>query len=187
MTKHHNDFASWEASFRSAAKADANSMLGEHLAKLDLQVDPALLLEGTIDFVGACVAFAELDVQQTAEFLDLQEYEPRMAVGATYAITFDVFRKGYARVLTSSDLRDVDFADLYGTPWYRYECVGYGSFWVARIDGNELSQVELNDLERAITEDLRYDYSEDELEFWFVPDGSGALLVMVRDQIETDD
>lgn len=188
MADQHSDFAAWEASFRLAAQADANSLLSEHLAKFGLQASPDLLLEGTIEFVRACVAFASLDGHSSDEFLDLQKYDTRAAVGAMYAFTFDVFDRGFARILTPSDLRGLDLADLYGIPWDRYERVGYERLWLSRIDGDDLSQVELDALELAVTEDLRFDYAEDELDFWFDPDTyPGTLLVEVQDHIEIDD
>lgn len=188
MAEHHSNLVAWEASFRLAAQADANSILSEHLAKFGLRGSPDLLLEGTIEFVRACVAFANLDGHSSDEFLDLQTYDPRAAIGATYALTFDVFDRGFARVLTPSDLRGPDLADLYGIPWDRYERVGYERFWLSRTDGDDLSRVELEALELAVTEDLRFDYAEDELDFWFDPDTyPGALLVAVQDHIEIDD
>lgn len=187
IIKQPTDLASWAASFRLAAQADANSILRRHLGKFDLQVDPELLLEGTIEFVVACVALGNMDGRSLDGFLDLQRYDPTEAVGATYAVTFNMFGKGFARVITGGDLNSLDFADLYAMPWERCKLVGYECFWVSRTDGTDLSPVDLDLLEREVTDDLRFDYREDELDFWFDRDThAGALLVSLQDHIEID-
>ncbi len=103
-------------------------------------------------------------------------------------MTFDVFGRGFARVLADTRLRALDLADLYGMPWDRLQRVGFTRFWVSRVDGVDLSVAELERLEQDITEDLLYDYGEDELDFWFDPDTyKGAMLVSVQDHVELDE
>ena len=183
-----SDLALWAASFRSAAKANGNARFLEHLDRVDAQVDPAEPLEATIDFVTAAVAMAGLDGRQIGSFLDLQTYDPPDVPNATYVVTFDVFGRGVARLIVDAELRVLDLADLYGMPWYRYERVGYSRFWISRIDGADLSSAELERLEHSVTEDLRFDYSEDELEVWFDADSCrGAMLVTLQDRVEPDE
>jgi hypothetical protein len=182
------ELASWAASFRSAAQADGDAILTEHLRKFDLQPDPELLLEGTIDFVIAIVAFATMDGRSIAVFLDSQKYDPSAANDAMYAVTFDVCGRGFARVLSDTRLKTLDLADLYGMSWDRYQCVGYSRFWVSRVDGDDLNPAELDRLEQDVTEDLRFDYAEDELDFWFDRDAyKGAMLVSVHDHVDLDE
>jgi hypothetical protein len=82
----------------------------------------------------------------------------------------------------------VDLADLYGTPWNTYECVGYSDFWIARVDGKALSAQEIADFETAVENDLRFDYGDDEVTFWFDPDRiEGALNIVVQDVDDSQD
>jgi hypothetical protein len=181
------ELASWVASFRSAAQADGHAILTAHLRRFDVQADPDLLLEGTIEFVSAIAAFATIDGRSVGNFLDSQKYDPSTANDATYAVTFDVCGRGFARVLADTRLQTLDLADLYGMPWDRFQRVGFTRFWVSRVDGVDLSVAELERLEQDITDDLLYDYGEDELDFWFDPDSyKGAMLVSVQDHVELD-
>jgi hypothetical protein len=153
-----------------------------------VQADPDLLLEGTIEFVSAIAAFATIDGRSVRNFLDSQKYDPSTANDATYAVTFDVSGRGFARVLADTRLQTLDLADLYGMPWDRFQRVGFTRFWVSRVDGVDLSVAELERLEQDITEDLLFDYGEDELDFWFDPDTyKGAMLVSVQDHVELDE
>jgi hypothetical protein len=187
-TDPEGQLASWEASFRSAAQADVNAVLAEHLRKFDLQVEPKLLLEGTIDFVIATVALAAMDGRAIEGFLDSQTYHPNTGGAATYSVTFDVFGRGVARVMSDPRLVALDLADLYAMPWERYQVVGYNRFWVSRVDHCDLSPAELNRLEEDVTADLRFDYGEDVLDFWFDRDTyKGAMLVFVQDHVDLDE
>ncbi len=184
-TNQASELTAWEASFRFAAHADANAVLIAHLQKFGLRADPQLLLEGTIDFVRAIVAFATLDGRPIAECLAFQTYNPSTATNATYAVTFDVCGLGFARVLSDARLRSLDLADLYAMPWDRHNRVGYGRLWVSRTDGVDLSINELDIVEQDVTDDLRYDYQEDEIDFWFDRDTyKGAMLVSVMDHVD---
>ncbi len=62
------ELASWVASFRSAAQADGHAILTAHLRRFDVQADPDLLLEGTIEFVSAIAAFATMEGRSVADF-----------------------------------------------------------------------------------------------------------------------
>jgi hypothetical protein len=181
-------FAAWEASFRRAAEADRYVAFADHLRRFNLSIDPSELVQGTIDFVAASAAFDALDGIPGSTLLDLQAYGPTAAAGATYAVTFDVAGLSAARVLTGADLAGLDFADLYEMPWNRHRVVGYSGFFVSRIDGAEMTEPELEAIEKRVTSDLRYDYGEDEINFWFDPDSyPGAVWVDVHDVVEGDD
>ena len=53
---------------------------------------------------------------------------------------------------------------------------------MVRNDGLELDAEEVATLDEAITADLRFDYSEDEMDFYFDPDTwSAALYCSVHD------
>ena len=66
--------------------------------------------------------------------------------------------------------------------------VGFDRFWIARTDGELLSQEEIDDFEEAVEYDLRFDYGEEELSFWsdsYVHDG--MLQFTLQDVYDTDD
>ena len=173
----------WERKFRKAAESDDFAVLRDHLRRLELPDEPELLLHGTILFVQACCAYATLDGQKSFDaFLQLQSYFLRDAPDAKYAFTFDICGKGFARVLVPTKSGILDLADLYGNPWWEYEVCGYQCFWVSRTDGKALTEDELLQIQDEVTEDLRFDYSEDELDFWFNESAvQGALLVELQD------
>lgn len=174
--------AKWETSFRAAAKADRHKLLKTHLRSLDLPDDPSLLLEGTVLFVRMVVAYLTLDNQKVIQFIEQQRYDPASVTDAPYTVTFDVFGSAYARINLPASLRPIDLADLYGAPWEDYGVVGYCDIWIARTDGVALSAEEMAGFEQVVTADLRYDYGEEELAFWFDPDThEGILKVTVQD------
>jgi hypothetical protein len=190
MSKQHLsklDPSSWEKEFRREARDDKLAVLRQHLRGLELRAKPQLFLEGTIQVVHACLGFMNLDGQSYAPFLTMQTYDPLQSPSATYAFTFSLFGKAFARVLVARDLKVPDLADLYRNPWYRYKLCGYDRFWVTRADGEELSKQDWVRLQRLVTEDLRYDYSEEELDIsfesiWF--GDSEVMLVTVHDSEE---
>ena len=184
----NRDLEKWERAFRRAAKADDLELFQDHLDKLDLLGEPEALLHGTILLVQACCAYASLDGQKLENFLRMQKYFPDDAPDAKYAFTFDLCGKAFGRVLVSSKVGTIDLADLYGHPWWEYEVCGYHSFWVSRTDGDDLSAEELAHIQEEVTYDLRFDYTEDELDIWF--DDSfieGSLLVTVQDAYELNE
>jgi len=181
-------FEIWEAEFRAAAEADACSELVALLRRFALTIDPTEIVEATVSFVAACTALSAMDGVGGPSLIDLQAYRPDASAGAAYVVTFNVCGKAAARVITDDKLNGIDFADLYEMLWNRYRGVGYSDIYLTRVDGTELGPEELEALERRITEDLRFDYAEDEVDFWFDPDSfPGALLVAVQDHFDTTD
>lgn len=176
----------WERSFRQEAESNSYQVLRAHLKKVELPDAPELLLEGTILFVQTCVGYLMLDNRAVEKFLAQQQYDPAGVTDAPYLVTFDIHGKAFARITTPLTFKQLDCADLYGTPWNRYERVGYNQFWISRADCQDLSLDEISALDEAVTDDLRFDYAEDELAFWFDPDTlPGILLVSVQD-VESD-
>ena len=178
----------WEREFRGAAKADKLAALRTHLQRLDLRARPELFLEGTIRVVQACSVYLELDGRSYAPFLEMQTYDPARSLSAVYAFTFSLCGKAFARVLVARDLLGLDLADLYGHPWPDYKVCGFDHFWIERTDRAALTKRDSVRLERLVTEDVRYDYAEEELELWF--DGvqtAGALFVGVQDRPVEDE
>lgn len=173
----------WEREFRRDAKADKLAIFADHLRSLDLQVKPELMLEGTIRLVEMCCVYYSVDGRSFAPFLEMQSYDPARSGAAKYAFTFDLGRGAFARALVERKMAVIDLADLYSHPWS-----SYSRFWITRTDGIELTNEELVKLEEEVTNDLRYDYSEDELHVWFYDLYThGALLVGVNDREEFDE
>ncbi|MFC1937120.1 hypothetical protein ACFLWY_01010 [Chloroflexota bacterium] len=103
-------------------------------------------------------------------FLNMQQYNPSEAPDARYIFTFDICGKAFARVLADSKHVLPDLADLFGYPWKDYRVAGYESIWISHSDWSFLTSEELQQLEADVTDDLLFDYSADELDYWF--DGS---------------
>ena len=178
----------WEREFRNEAEADQFAVFREHLQWLELRTNPELLLEGTIEVVRACSAYLTIDGRSCAPFLAMQTYDPVRSPRARYAFTFDLWGKAFARVLVSDNLRGLDLADLHGHPWLEFEVGGYRNFWIARADRVALDADELVRLEHQVTEDLRYDYTDDELDFWFDDTHTpGALVVTLQNREDDED
>ena len=176
---------SWEQGFRRDAQADKMAIFRDHLRRLALRGKPELLLKGTIRVIQACAAYAVIDNQPITPFLEMQRYNPARQGMARYACTFDLCGKAFARVLVAAGLKGLDLADIYGHPWYDYKVCGYHGFWITRTDWTALTNKELFQLEKEVTDDLRFDYSEDELDIWFDRfRTAGALFVGVQDREE---
>jgi hypothetical protein len=179
-------FSVWERQFRTDAQADGLQAFISHLQRLELMCVPSLLLEGSITFVHACTAALYLDGQPVKTFLDQQGYHKPINHDFEYHATFALGDGVFARVNVSKSLRTLNLADLYDMPWEGYGRVGFNDFWLSRIDGLPLSPSEISAFEGAVERDLRSDFSEGELTFWFDPDTHGGILkVTVQDVDES--
>ncbi len=189
----------WEQDFRTAARADDCAMFREHLERLSpqehlgqlLRADgPQLMLEATIRIVRMCSAYATVDdrAEEFGRFLNMQKYNPSEATDARYVFTFDLWGKAFARVLVETKVQTLDLADLYGSPWSDYEVVGFHYLWISHPDWSYLTNEERRQLEDEVTSDLRFDYAEDELDFWF-DDSLDEIyhFVTVQDVYESED
>ena len=187
----------WDSRFRSEAKADGYSSFDDYLELLSTAADivpgkPERLLEGTVLVVRACCAYWSLDGEdgtRTERFLELQRYANPDPKTTGYILTFDLHSEALARIVIENApvLADVDLADLYGHPWWEYKRVGYDHLYISRSDWGELTSQELEDLEAEVTYDIRYDYSEDELDLWFEPSPEGTcLIVSLQDRDDED-
>ena len=175
-------FERWALKFKKDAKADKFTLFRQHLERLGLPDEPQLLLQGTIDVVSASAACASINNQSFDAFLDMQMYDPSTAVGARYALTFDLYGRAFGRILAPTKAVIPDLADLFGHPWENYALCGYSSLRVSRSDDRNLSARELVRLEKEVTSDLRFDYTEDELDLWFDDKSvNGVLLVSVQE------
>ena len=166
----HIEIARWERSFRAEAKADGYAILRDHLRRLGLPDSPELLLEGTILAIRGCFRYTVMDGLDSRHFerlLEMQPYDPAESTDACYAFTFDIAGYIYARVLVEPGFKTLDLADMYGHPWDDYKVAGFSCLYVSRIDWSELASEELRQLKTDVTNDLRFDYTEEEVDFWF--------------------
>ena len=182
-----NPFRQWSDSFRLDAEKDGMMVLRNHLQRVGLPDEPDKLLDGTIMFMSACYAYLTIDGRSIEDFLAMQAYRPTTN-DSHYSFTFNLCDRTYGRIITALDIMCIDLADLFGHPWDDFKMCGYSDFRVARIDEFALTGREIEDIEKAITSDIRYDYSEDEVEFWTDPDSiDGVLYVHVYDVTPEDE
>jgi hypothetical protein len=175
----------WMLKFRKDAEADKYALFRDHLHKLGLPDNPEWLLEGTIQVVIDCEAYASIDGLSYADFLKMQSYDPADAANAKYAFTFDLCGKAFGRVLLETKGAIPDLADLYNHPWQDYKVCGYHSIYISRLDGRKLGRRELALLRKEVIYDLRYDYSEADVDLWFDDQTVERVLVVgVQDHKE---
>jgi len=172
----------WENSFKAAAKADKCRLFREHLSWLSLPNKPKLMLEGTIFVMQAVARYSKIDRIPIEPFLAMQQYDPGNVPDARYVFTFYLAKNVFARVLIGDQKSPLDLADLYGQPWFKYKRVGYHRLWINHPDYSPLDCAEMDYLKELVTEDLSFDYREDELSFHFEEcPYSRFLLVGLRD------
>jgi hypothetical protein len=177
----------WERDFRSAAKSDNYDIFCDHLRLLELPSKPFSMLKATIFMVYAMAAYYTIDGRPDDDFLTMQTYNPAKSPSAPYMISFDLNGHACARLLMDAKLRSIDLADLYNHPWHPWKTVGYSQVWISRRDWTDLTKKEMEALEELVTEDLLFDYEEDELDFWFNDSNAKYLYVNVYDHYELDD
>lgn len=174
----------WEQEFRTDFARDGGDRFEPLLQRFGIRSGAREMLEGTVDFVTACAAFASMDGVDIGPLLADQRYDAQ-ASAATYALTFDLAGRSSARLLVRPDMKSIDLADLFEAPWERLRIAGYANFWVSRLDGEDLSIEEVEELDRVVCKDIWFDYSEDEVSIIFDPDTyPGALAITVYEQVE---
>ena len=132
----------------------------------------------------ACCAYLEVDNQDINSFLLRQTYKVPNG-DENYFFTFNLFDKLYGRIISPVTMKDVDLADLYGHPWNELKMCGYMDVRVSKTDGRNLSKDEINKLKEAIIDDIRFDYTEDDVDIWLISDWiKGVLVAQVADVLE---
>jgi hypothetical protein len=174
-----NQLRRWEKSFRADAYADNYELFRNHLKRLQLGEKPKLMLEGTIRVMQAIWIYNTIDQLPLTQFIDMQQYDPSKAPNASYVFTFNLNGTVYARILVDSTLVIPDLADLYDHLFYDYKTVGYGSVSMSLPDWSPLTNKEFEDLENEVTDDLRYDYPEEnDLHFFFDKGPDNTYLIL---------
>lgn len=177
-----NAFSRWANRFRRDAVKDNMELARNHLQRVGLPDEPEKLVDGTIMFMTACCAYLQIDGRSMDEVLAMQAYRPDLDADSHYSLTFNLFDRAFGRVIAARDFKCLDLADLHDFPWNDFKMCGYYDFRVARLDYKALSDPEIEEIEDAITDDIRFDYSEEEVELLFDRDAvPGVLVVYVMD------
>jgi hypothetical protein len=169
----------WEREFRTPAGADLCGIFRDHLRFLELPGKAISMMEATVLMVHASAACYTSDGRSCDDFLAMQKYDPAQSPDTRYAFTFDLYGRAYARLLVGSEIHAIDLADLCGHPWEPYRTVGYSQIWISHTDRTDLTKEEMAVLDKQVTRDLRYDYAEDELGFWFDDSNAKYLYAYV--------
>ena len=156
-------YANWQRKFASEAVADDAKEIGRHIDYLELDCSKAAMLEGTDLLIAAAIAYLQLDGRKYEAFVDQQRYWLRGTDLPFYCLTFNFGMKHFGRLLTNKNIDGVDFADLFNHPWYPYKTAGFHEVHISRLDGKPIEPEELEALDRRFTEDIYYDYSDDEV------------------------
>lgn len=161
-------FEEWEQSFRAAAQADGYALLSQHLRMLGRDDSPETMVDATVHLVSICGSFSRIDSLQSSwsALVRRQTYDPTESPNSRYVVTFDL-GSSLGRVLVA-DLREVDLADLYNAPWHAHRVAGFSTLWISRTDGGPIAETAA-ELEEAITSDLYFDYSPDEVSVCCLP------------------
>lgn len=195
---HEQALEQWEREFRAAAKADGGAALDEHLQRLDLDGfygrplrpnETDLMLEATIDMVRMLSPYATMDGRDEdfIRFLDMQRYHFVEPSDERFVFTFNLCYAAYARLVVDHEGKLVDLADLYGTPWNSLRIAGYSQLWMSHVDWMPMTSETVAHLESIVTNDLRFDYGEEEVDFWFDDSLSEAyLLVTIQDAYDEE-
>lgn len=180
-------FSRWANRFRRDAVKDDMKLLRQHLQRVGLPDEPEKLIDGTIMYMSGCCAYLNIDGRSIEDFLAMQQYRPEVDADAHYFFTFNLHGRTFGRLVTSLHPHYVDLADLHDHPWNDFKMCGYSEFRVSRLDDSDISDEETEQIERLITEDIRFDYTEDEVDI-HVDNYSidGVLICYVQDILPED-
>lgn len=180
-------FTQWADRFEYDALKDNMALMRKHLKHIGLPDEPEKLITGTIMYMSACCAYLHIDGQSYDALLDLQTYRPELDADFYYSFTFNLYERTFGRIISSLDLKCLDFADLHNHPWDAFKTCGYSDVRVARLDDKGLSQDEIQEIEKMVIKDMRFDFTEDEVDVWFDQYTiDGVLLVYCQDRYADD-
>ena len=180
-------FSRWANRFRRDAVQDEMTLLRKHLQRIGLPDEPEKLIDGTIMYMSGCCAYLKIDGRSVEDFLAMQRYRPAVDADAHYFFTFNLLGKTFGRIVMSLHSHYVDLADLYGHPWNDFKMCGYSDFRIARIDDEDISSDECDEIEKIVTGDLLFDYTEDEIDIRIDNYSiDGVLICDVQDVLPED-
>jgi hypothetical protein len=166
MTKHTSPdqiYANWQQQFAADAVSDDANEIRRHIEYLGLDCSRADLLQGTDLLIAAVMAYQQIGGRDSEVFVKQQRYWLRGDDLPFYCLTFNLGKKHFGRLLTDKELSGVDFFDLFNHPWYPYETAGFHEVYISRLDGKPIEPGELDGLEQRFTEDIYYDYEDEEV------------------------
>lgn len=180
-------FSRWAIRFRRDAEKDDMMLLRKHLKRVGLPDEPEKLVAGTIMYMSACCAYLSFEGHPIDDFFAMQQYQSDLDADFHYSFTFNLRGKIFGRIIAPLPPQYVDLADLYGHPWDDFKMCGYSDFRVARLDDDNLAENEIEEIEEAITDDIRFDYTEDEVDI-YIDNYSidGVLVCHVQDVFPED-
>ena len=177
-------YANWQRQFAADAVADDANEIRRHIEYLGLDCSRADMLEGTDLLIAAVIAYQQVDNQDCEDFVKQQRYWLCGDDLPFYCLTFNLGKKHFGRLLTNKNIDGVDFADLFNHPWYPYETAGFHEVQISRLDGEPIEPEELETLERRFTEDMYYDYTDEEVSAYIqmseLDDTAVATAVEIR-------
>jgi hypothetical protein len=153
----------WLRQFLSDAAADDSAAVQRHIDHLGLECSSADLLLGTGQLVAATMAFLSVDGQEIDSFLNRQSYRPGTEGASHYFLMFNMGQGHFGRLIADREITHIDFADLFDYPWEAFETAGFTDVFITRIDGTQMEADELDQLYQRFTEDIYFDYGEDEV------------------------
>ena len=153
----------WLRQFSADAIADDANELQRHIDYLQLGCSRDDLLQGTHLLVLAVMTYLSLDGRDCEPFINQQRYWLCGEGLPHYVLTFELGDKQFGRVVADEKISGIDFADLFNHPWQAYETAGFSDVYISRLDGEPLVPGEVEGLEGRITEDIYYDYSDEEV------------------------
>jgi hypothetical protein len=156
-------FAHWQRKFAADAVADDANEIRRHIEYLGLDCSRADMLEGTDLLLAAAMAYQQMNSLDCEDFVKQQRYWLRGVDLPFYCLTFNLGKKHFGRLLTNKNMDGVDFADLFNHPWYPFETAGFYEVHISRLDGEPIEPEELEALELRFTEDMHYDYTDEEV------------------------
>lgn len=179
-------FRKWANRFRCEAVIDSAALLRQHLQRIGLPDEPSKLIEGTILCVNVAGAYSRNEGRAMKEFLSQQSYRPTLDPNTYYSFTFNLRQHTFARIITPLEAKTLDLADLYGHQWKEFQMCGYSEIRVARLDDTPLSKAEYDQIENTITDDIFFDYTDDEVLLAFDRIAVPGILVAYLLDMETD-
>lgn len=186
ITMSSSAFNRWAKRFRCEAMMDGAALLRDQLRRLELPDEPTKLVEGTILLVSTAAAYSANEGGGLKEFFAQQAYRPSLDPNTYYSFTFNLRDNTYGRVITPLTKKTLDLADLWGHPWHEFKMCGYNEIRISRLDNAELSDAECARIETAITDDIYFDFTEDEVDVVFDPQLIPNVLIAYFIDQETD-
>ncbi len=176
-------FRRWAKGYRTAARLDGYNA-AKRIIDFEYGIDATMkvvkeMVRKNIELVAISMSFAQLN--QAADFTPViaKQFYDAEASFCRYIVFF--FDSGDITWLLVDDLKEIDLADIVSSSQLKGSVM-----WQLRIRHpreKQFSRGEHARLEKAIIEDLRYDFSEDELSIEFERQ-LGSLSVLLEEHDE---